>query len=92
MLEAPAASKISKAAILLRDGQYDDKTTSLDLHCKRGTLLKCERCHFQVTFQQGHHFSISWSPGECDVLPSLKNQSSFYCTCNEPKHGKKKKL
>ena len=30
----------SKAAILLRDGQYDDKRTSLDLHCKRGTQLE----------------------------------------------------
>ena len=50
-------------------------TKQLHWACTARGAHKCEKCH--LPFQQGHHFSISWSPGDCDILPSLKNQTAL---------------
>ena len=46
--------------------------------CTARGAHKCEKCH--LPFRQDSHFSVSssWSPGDCYVLPSLRNLFSFY--------------
>ena len=72
------------------------KTTTLDLHCKRGTLLLVSISEISYCLC-GHHFCVSWSPGDWGFYEFDK--SVFFLLhyllghgpCNHSKDGKQKK-
>ena len=91
LLKAPATSEISLHLFLLFEGSRAPIFAQILQDVYTGVAL--QEWHTNVrnvilTFWHGSHFSISWSPGDCDVAQSLTNLLSFH----DWTHEKQKKM